>query len=768
MIVHTASFFRRLFGLLLFCCLTSFVKGQVNSTSEAFSASLANSGSILGVVKDVETGEPLPYVNIRLAGRSDGTASEADGRFQLLQLKPGEYELICSYIGYEEKRLEGINVTANQSITLDVQLAPTTFNTSEVVVTAALKPQAVKLAPASIVLVTNEQIREKNITTFDQAFDEVPGVIVTRSSGANVQAFSIRGASEVAGGGIGNRVLLLIDGRPAISPESGGALWNLVPLNSIERIEVVKGAYSSLYGSSAMGGVVNVLTRRPTAQPQTRLHINYGSFERAPASAEFNRFNDFNTLEISHSHKVGKLAYLIDAGRKSNDGHREKSAFELYNFFGKASWQFSKNRYIQFSSNLNWINNDTPATWLSRREAYSVADHRKDDFQDRREFNADLYYYALPSSKMKYSTRFFYYHNDSKFSFNDDPDNDSTNVNFGKQLVDASSVQTQRLGNVTQVDLYTNSDHYIIAGTDTKWDKVVGLPDTVLYGRHQAISLGAYVQDEITFSKQFIATIGVRLDYYNITGEFAEANVSPKLAMVYHPNPKLSLRMLLAQAFRNPAMAERFIKFEQGGGLRFRPNPGLKSERLKLSFELGAKMELSKKASLDAAFFYNRYGNLISFRQLSKPFEPLLYEVINLKEAVMQGFELTYQHALGNFLQLRGGYTFLDARDISPERLNDDLPYKVRHSFSLSASTYLSDFVLNVNSRYRSAIKEVFIYPGSEPDAAFLVNTKLSYHLAKRHKLYVAVDNIFNRQYEELERYRMPGRNYTLGIVLNF
>ncbi|MCB0627341.1 MAG: TonB-dependent receptor plug domain-containing protein, partial [Saprospiraceae bacterium] len=86
-----------------------------------------------------------------------------------------------------------------------------------------------------------------------------------------VQAFSIRGASEVAGGGIGNRVLLLIDGRPALSPESGGALWNLVPLNSVERIEVVKGAYSSLYGSSAMGGVINVITHKPEAEPLTRV-----------------------------------------------------------------------------------------------------------------------------------------------------------------------------------------------------------------------------------------------------------------------------------------------------------------------------------------------------------------------------------------------------------------------------------------------------------------------------------------------------------------
>lgn len=726
-------------------------------------------GSIAGVARDAESGEQLPLVHIRLADSQAGTSTSLDGAFSLEGLKPGKYSLMASYVGYETLQLDQIEVFAGQATTLSLPLKPTAVLAEEAVVTATLRPQAVKMAPASIGLVTSKQLREKNLTTFDQAFDEVPGVIVTRSSGANVQAFSIRGASEVAGGGIGNRVLLLIDGRPALSPESGGALWNLVPLSSIERIEVVKGAYSSLYGSSAMGGVVNVITRKPSAEPHTRLHLNYGFFNRAPRSSGYNRFNDFHTLEFSHSRQHGHFSYLVDASWKANDGHREKSGFDLFNLYGKASWQFARNRFLQLSGNANRIFNDTPATWLSKRQAYSVAPFRRDDYQDRREFNADLYYYALPNERVKYSSRFYYYHNYSLFTFDGEPGNDSTNVNFGKQLVAESSIRTQRLGNVSQLDLYTSSNHYLIAGTDVKWDKVVGLPDTVLYGRHQALSLGAYVQDEITFSEKFIATLGIRFDHYSILGEgVRESNLSPKLAMVYKARPGLSFRMLLAQAFRDPAMAERYIKFEQGGGLRFRPNPGLRPERLILSAELGAKIALQPKASVDVAFFYNRYQNLISFQQLSKPLEPLLYEVINLKAAVMQGIELAYERHLGDFLVLRLGYTFLDARDASEERVNDALAYKVRHAFSLSATAHYGKFMLNLNSRYRSRIEEVFIYPGSEPDAAFIANGKLSYRIKNRHSCYLAVDNINNALYEELERYRMPGRSFLAGVEFNF
>jgi iron complex outermembrane receptor protein len=750
---------KALLSLILCLCLQ-----QIVCANAVFS----QTGTITGTVRDLESGELLPLVNIQVAGSNIGAASELDGSFKIADLPPGKYKLIATYIGYKEEVLENVEVQAGNEHSVAFELEPMDFLTGEVIVTATRQPQAVKLAPASVAIVTSQQMREKNVTTFDQAFDEVPGVVVTRSGGANVQALSIRGASEVAGGGIGNRVLLLIDGRPAISPESGGALWNLVPVNSIERIEVVKGAYSSLYGSSAMGGVVNVITQNPTPEAYTKVHVNYGAYGPAPQSSGYSRYNDFYTAEISTSRSLGRYSYLFDAGWKHNDGHREKSAFDLLNFFTIMSYRLNGNRHIQFSANANRIHNDTPATWLSKRQAYSVADFRKDDYQDRREYNADLYYYALPSAHLKYSTRFFYYHNHSQYSFDDDPGNDTSNVNRGKQVVARSSVHTQRLGNVSQVDWFFNERHALIAGIEVKFDRVEGMPDTVLYGKHDAGSFAAYLQDEVKLSSRLTATVGARLDHYRIMGDFHETNFSPKLAGVYQLKENLSLRMLLAQAFRTPSIAERYIKFEQGGGLSFRPNPQLRSEKLIFSAEVGSKMKIASNTSLDLSFFYNRYNDLISYQQISRPLEPLVFEVINLKEAVMQGFELTISQQWKKHLRVNIGYTYLDARDVSAGRFNDDLAYKHKHTFSASATGFYKKFTLNINSRYRSAIEEVFIYPGNEPEAVFLVNSKLSWELAEGQSVYFAADNIGDAQYEELERYRMPGRSYTLGAVICF
>jgi outer membrane receptor for ferrienterochelin and colicin len=756
---------------LCFLCLLS-LTAEAQETAAAANPLRAGSGGlsggIEGVVRDADSGETLPLVNIRIPNTLTGTSSELDGSFRLTELPPGRYTLSASYVGYGDFMIENIEVVAGRSTRVDFALQSGAVFAGEVVVTAGARSQAIKLAPASIGVITAQQIRERQITTFDQAFDEMPGVVVIRSGGANVQAFSIRGASEVAGGGIGNRVLLLIDGRPSLSPESGGALWNLVPLSSIERIEVVRGAYSSLYGSSAMGGVVNVITRKPATTPETRLHLNYGAYNAAPRSAEYRRYNDFHTVELSHSRRVKNFSYLIDGSWKQDDGHKEKSGFDLYNFFGKTAWEFKPNHLLQISANANRMYSDAPATWLSRRQAYSVAEFKKDDYQDRREFNADIFYSARPNDRLKYTSRLYHYRNFSQFSFDDNPGNDSTNVNFGKQIVKEYSVRTHRLGNISQVDLFAGDHHYLIAGMDLKSDYVLGVPDIYLYGEHRVFSAGFYLQDEISIGNKIVATAGARYDHYSIIGEVQESNFSPKLALLYKANPKLSLRTLLAQAFRDPPIAERFIKFEQGGGLRFQPNPGLRPERLVLSAELGAKLEPAAGLSIDAALFYNRYNNLISFQQLSAPLEPLLYQVVNLKEAIMQGVEISLRRQWNNWLTVNLAYTYLDARDTSPERINDELAYKVRHTLGMSATAVRNKWMLNLSSRYRSRIEEVFIYPGSEPDAVFLLNAKLCFKPTEKRSFYFAVNNLNNAQYEELERYRMPGRSFTTGVELSF
>jgi len=725
---------------------------------------LTSQWSITGRVTDAISGEGLAYVNIRLDHASLGTTSDQKGNFKIEGLTDIQYGITFSMIGFRSIHLDQVSSGSDPVL---VEMQAEIYQTDEVVISASRKTQSLSLAPASVGIVTRAQLSESGVKSFEEAFQNINGIQVTRSSGSNVQALSIRGASEVAGGGIGNRVLLLLDGRPAITPESGGALWNLVPLGAIERIEVIKGAYSSLFGSSAMGGIVNVITKAADTIPHTDVHLHYGFYNRAPKFTNYDRYNDFHGIDVTHSSQLRKWSYLFNLATKANDGHREKSSFDIYNGYGKLRYDFSPNRSMQVSAMYSDIFNDTPATWLSTTQPYSVAPYRKDDTQHRREWNADIHYLAFAHAHVKYSSRFYYYSNVSDFDFNGDPGNDSTNVNIGKQFIDHEKVNVSRLGHATQVDVSLGEHHYIIGGIEIQSDFVDGRPDTVLYGRHKAWNAGAFIQDQIMLSAKWILTAGIRFDQYKIAHTFSEANVNPKVAAVFELTKHISIRGLIARAFRNPSIAERFTKFEQGGGLSFRPNPLLRAEKLTLSTELGTKINVANKLKFDLAFFYNHYKDLISYQQRSIPGESLLFEVINLNKALMQGFEISVDYAPFHGLRIQTGYTFLDARDASDNRYNDVLPYKSKHTAYLSVLTGFKNFRLSLQARARSKIEEVFIYSGSEPDGYVILNGKASYKFSHHLSSYVSIGNITNVQYEEIERYRMEGRSFTIGLNLS-
>ncbi len=748
---------RRIFASLafVFCHLTFF--GQISTADFT--------GSVEGYVYDSIYKDPLAFALVRSLSSGVMCTTDESGYFHLDNLSPAD-SLEISYLGYRS-----LVVLPHQLDTVAQKwyLAPEVRRLDDIVVSASRRAQQVGLAAASVDVVTASNIRERNATTFDQAIEALSGVLVTRASGANVQAVSIRGSSEIAGGGVGNRVLLLIDGRPAISPESGGALWNLVPVHSIERVEVVKGAYSSLYGSSAMGGVINVITQKAEKKVQTKLFAEIGAYEALPENTGYSGLKNFYTLGLNRAGEKGRLSYVFNLSKTANQGHREQTAFDMNSLFSKLKFHLNNQRSIQLSLNYNAVRNDAPSSWLSAFEPYRVAAFRKDDRQHRRETNIDVYYEAYAGAHTKYSSRFYYYHNNSDFFFNADPDNDSTNVNLGtSQIVDEEYIDARRFGNVTQLDWQWSDQHYLIGGVEWLYDLTDGRPDSLLYGRHTAGNLAVYLQDEWNFTPRFSLTLGARFDRYSIFGAFVENNFSPKLSAAYQWPSRHRSRLLLAQAFRNPSIAERYIKYEQGGGIRFLPNPDLQSEQLYFSLELGHKFFITQGLSLDIALFANRYADLISFQRIPTRDGSLLFQVVNLKKAKMDGVELNVRYKLSEGFSAFLSYSYLDARDISPNRINDVLAYKAKHTASAQWSMTKGQWSWHLMARYRSAIEEVFIYPGSEPGEVLLADFNCVRRFGNRYQLALAVKNLTDQKYEELERYRMPGRSFSLSFLAKF
>ena len=745
--------------LILLAPLPAF--SQATSVTESW-------GVISGRVLDASTGKPLGYCNVMIDSLALGTYTDEDGRFVLRFIPPGTYKLIVAHITHEMYQESGIVVEPGKLVSRTIRLPQAILEAEPVVVTATRRPQTAKMTPASVMIVNREDMSNRQRTTFDQTIESVSGVAAFRSSPISVQSMSIRGASDVAGGGVGNRVLLLVDGRPALTADSGGAFWSLVPTHFIDRVEVVKGAFSSLYGSTAMGGVVNVITRRPDYESKLQLDMRVGYFELPAGIPHTGDTPMQNEIQAHYSGASKRVSYLFSASRKQSDGHAERTAYEFYDLYSKILFDLRQNRNLELTFGGGASENDYPHTWLNSAEPLSVRAKFTDDRQEKKYLSGDVYYWAVPTEKLKYSSRFYLYQHKQRSFFNEsDP---SITLPGNEPLGTGTKVDGTKLGNITQIDYYLGDKNYIITGFDAQIDAVESSPDTIMYGNRQINNFAVFAQDDIDLTSTLSATIGGRYDWNHLDGRATIGQFSPKVALMWAPVSRLSFRGLYGRAFRAPTIAELFFQKEIAGGTEFVPNPNLSAERMTVSLEGGVRWTPTGNLNFDAAVFRYEYEDMIYWENVSNEYGVgyPLFQVRNLNSALIEGAELTVQTGLTDHLTLSGNYTYLDAKDRSPNRLDGLLPYRPRHLLNFAVDAAWFDYFFHVDTRYRSEIEEVFLYPLQAPDAFWVTNANLRYELGEHMLLSATVNNVFNAQYEELARYRMPGRNWIFGVSYRY
>ncbi len=736
----------------------------------ALPASARSEGALVGVVigrvTDSKTGAALGYTNVAVERTARGAIADARGGYVIASLPAGSYTLAFSRVGHTTLRKTDVVVMTGDTTRVDVALEQALIEANAVVVTAARAEQTTRMAPASVSVINEDEIAAKAPATFDQALESVPGLNAYRSTGGiSVQSIQIRGSSDVAGGGVGNRVLLLIDGRPALTSDSGGAFWSLVPVAFIDHVEVVKGAFSSLYGSTAMGGVVNVITRRPGPVATGKLEMKLGFFEEPSAIAYTDDTPLQNEINLDYSGKVGKTSFLVSGSRKESDGYSENSAYTFYDGYGKLMWDLGASRTVELTLGGGSAENDYPHAWLSAAEPLEVRESYADDYQEKKYGNIDLLYWGFSGEDIKYSLRTYYFHHEQLTFFNqDDPDLEIPgNEPYGFK----TNIDGDKIGSLLQLEARLGARNHVVVGFDYQLDHVDSAPDTILYGNHQIDNYAAFVQDDLTLAQSLTATLGARYDWNRLVGVRTLEQMSPKLALVWTATPEVSIRALYGQAFRAPTIAEMFTEREIGGGIDIVPNPDLDAERLTMSAEVGARWSPKDAFNLDVAAYRYEYEDLMYFADVSAEVGvPFAYQVQNLQSALMEGVETTLQshwRALSAFAT----YSYLYARDESPGRTDDLLAYRPEHTAALGADVAWDRWTIHGDARYRSQIDEVFLYPLQAPAAFWVFNGGAQYRLARSWLLSAKVNNVFDASYEEFARYRMPGRNWLFGVAFD-
>ena len=712
-----------------------------------FASNLAFSqtGSVRGRVVSETDGQPLVGANVILQGTLRGTITDVNGEYLFSNIPAGSYSLTFSLVGYRRETRPNIVISEGTSFELTVELTPVAIQTEPVVVTASKREQSLHDSPVSVSVMDAAAIAYRNSVTVEDALRYVPGVNITESQ------VNIRGSSGYSRG-VGSRVLMLVDGIPFLTGDTGELNFETIPIGQVDRIEVVKGASSALYGSSALGGVVNVITKPIHEKPETRIRT-YGGFYGSPSFKQWDWGGGTRFMEgllVSHSQRFNNLGLLVYGSRIADDGYRQNDYRRRYNGYLKARYDLSSFDALTMTFNLFHQKRGSFLYWKNLGNALVPPDVQQGDIVKSTRFYLSGLYNHIVSSDLFYTVKGMWFSN----KWDDTVD---TLTNNSKSDIVRAEVQATWSATAT---------HILTFGVEGNIDRV----RADLFGSRSGGGVALYVQDEIQVTDKLKATLGVRFDFQDVDALESSGELNPKIGLVYSPVEGTAVRGWFGRGFRTPSVAEAFVTTE-AGGLEVVPNPNLKPER-SYSFELGASQFLSDIALIDVALFRSEFSDLIE-----PGFVPtdlgLKVQFNNVTRARVQGIEASV--TLGLFdraLFTTVGYTYVSPRDLSKD---DILKYRPRHLLYVSTITHLGIFDIGVDFRYISRVERIdeefvtlgIVVDGNKRVATYIADLRLGANFTEIGfplSATFSINNILQYNYVELIGNIAPPRNMVLTL----
>ena len=294
--------------------------------------SFSQTGSLVGKILDNNDKNPLIGVNLileykisssndisvaKLTPEQSGTATDLDGDFAFRNLEDGEYKLTISYIGYEQKTLD-IIILNKEQVSRRIYLEEAATKMDNIVISAGKFEQKLEEVTVSMDIIKPNLIESKNSTDLEVLMNQSPGVQVVDGQA------NIRGGSGWSYN-TGSRVLVMVDDMPILSGDRGTVEWNMIPMENISQIEVIKGASSVLFGSSAMNGVINVRTEYPKDKPEAKVSFFSGYYDTPPREGLHwwgDNTRRFQGLSFSYAEYKNNTGLVIGANVYANDGYK--------------------------------------------------------------------------------------------------------------------------------------------------------------------------------------------------------------------------------------------------------------------------------------------------------------------------------------------------------------------------------------------------------------------------------------------------------------
>jgi outer membrane cobalamin receptor len=642
----------------------------------------------------------------------------------------------------------------------------------ELVISATRTERLRSLVPVSVTVITREEIAASPERNLDEILRQQIGVDLSRRTGI---AIGIPGRLDLRGVPGPNRTLVLVDGFPLNGSGTGFVNLQQIPLEAIERVEIIRGPYSCLYGANALGGVINIITRRGQGRPEVGVQAGVGnqSWHQTALQASgggprgnFFAYGDrrrtdnywFSDFELKESFNRATGQSTLEEIPSFNRSYEDWRYIGTYSVgFSPTTWGTLHTRFYKNFTGLGRTENLTPnRDEQTRGEVYfggltlASAPHENLSLLVRG--------YARQSTDQLWSETSFL---ETIFIPLPRPGRFVTIPRFGPGYFRAVSRDFYVEGQST---LHLGEYHTLTAGFDVlrvqaQFDPVIHADTKALFPGSAAAdegitTFGFYLQDEFRWGRLSVIP-GLRVDKHSLFS----AVLSPKLGVTYRLFDHTTLRASAGRAYRAPSVTELFRpEWNLNPFIRLRPNPNLKPEYI-WSVDGGIEHYLTPTLRLTLDGFYNDMKDFIVTPAV--PGERGIIQYQNLSSSWSAGMEAAAEWRVYPWLTLFGNYTFLQSHDKENDTRIQNLP---DHKFNLG---------LRVNYRWRDwrfsgTVVETFVGERNvQPlgTTTFVSNPSFALTdlaLYARYKelatVGITVQNLFDRKYQETRGYLGPGR----------
>lgn len=576
--------------------------------------------------------------------------------------------------------------------------------TREIVVTASRVPQSVMDVAVDVQVVKPADWQNKGATTVAEALVGVPGVVVQSYGGAGSTTLVKINGTE--------RIVVLVDGKrmnlPQGSPSGAGTfdLKDIALGDSIERIEVVRGGGSALYGSDAVGGVIQIITKQGQGKPVSQITLSGGDDEKFKMN-----------FMTSGSNK--KEHWRVSTDYFSTDGQRENS-------FSRAG-----NLSLRWDHDIN-----LDSSW------YVTYDHTNDKS-------------GLPNSLKFPSTV------DYRKSKTDVIGAGYTNKNMKLQVYQINKNQTGfsfsdfEYKNQTQTIDYQDSrdvgkNHQMTWGAQLKKDHVSSTSYAQTGSTH---SEAVFLQDQIKVGKKLLLTPGVR---YERNSEYGK-KWTPKVGAVYQPKEQLSFYANWGKVFKTPSFDDRYWYENWGGGMGMFGNPNLNPET-GWTTEAGVKYQLNKNHFVSATFFHRELNDAIKWVDVSG--FGGTWSTMNVDSYRTQGFTVAWNGKMGKYFSMDANYTYQDTD--ATVNYNES-----RHQFHMGLHYKRNKWSQSLLFDAQSTTENGLGAKNGVSGFAVISSTT-EYQINDKNKVFFTVYNLANKEYQSSYDYPADKRNFLIGWKMKF